>query len=445
MIHISLCQSTSPSRNLPYAINFTHIVKKLQPIDAFHRVIAMECLPSDVVLDILSRLPVDCVLDCKLVCKRLLNLLTHRRDQFAKMHSRRQLLQLAGSGDASSSSSTGLLFAFKKDEEDRAIGQRLYYGDNYNEEMNIHDNFSYKTLQQTRVSFPRKISVVAIVGSCNGLICLNRYHHDIPDPIHICNPNTGEYVNLPEYTLNEENYAAAYGFGYVHSVTSDQYKVVRIYYPDLEEYENGEVQVYTIGSSSGWRTIGTTSYQLYTPRPLGVFVNGALHWIDGINMNIVAFNLADEEFRIIQPPPCYNHLHYCVYSLRALRGNLFFCSQPYEKHRLDIWSLKKNATEASWSRDFSIAAKEIHGKYPVIPLLITKKNVVLFVDLIGSVLYCYDPKTDTVIKLWDVREWELMGITAVPHMNSLVSLKALGERCESKKEVLERSLEDAEY
>ncbi|RZC68536.1 hypothetical protein C5167_032250, partial [Papaver somniferum] len=73
----------------------------------------MECLPSDIVLDILSRLPVESVLDCKLVCKRLLNLLTHRRHQFAKMHHQHQLFQLAASYGDASSSSTGLLFSFE--------------------------------------------------------------------------------------------------------------------------------------------------------------------------------------------------------------------------------------------------------------------------------------------------------------------------------------------
>ncbi|KAI3874049.1 hypothetical protein MKX03_016378 [Papaver bracteatum] len=105
--------------------------------------------------------------------------------------------------------------------------------------------------------------------------------------------------------------------------------------------------------------------------------------------------------------------------------------------------------EASWSRDFSIAynsAWEVYYvDYRIIPLLITKKNEVLFVHR-DSTLHCYDPKTNTVIKLWDiVKKWELMEITAVPHMNSFASLKALGERSGSKKNAREGSLEDTEY
>ncbi|KAI3892477.1 hypothetical protein MKX03_012695 [Papaver bracteatum] len=390
----------------------------------------MECLPPDVVLDILSRLPAESVLDCK----RLLNILSHRWDH---------------TGDASSSSA-GLLFAFNKDEEDQTIGSRLYYGDKYNDEVNIHENFSYKTLHKTSVSFSHMLGSDVIVGSYNGLICLLRYHHGIPDPIHICNPNTGEYVNLPEYAIREEEeYAAAYGFGCIQSMTNNQYKIVRIYYPASEKYKNGRVQVYTL-SSGGWRTIGRTSYQLFTQQPLGTYVNGSLYWID--KKKIMAFNLVDEEFRLIQPPPCYDdpshNCNYCFDMVLALKGNLYFCHQNNKEHLLYIWSLKKNTTEVSWSRDFSIAynsACETDDEYPVQPLLITKKNEVLFVHQ-GSTLYCYDPKTAVVIKLWDDdSKSELIWLTAFPHMNSFVSLRALGERCESKKKLRERSLQDTEY
>ncbi|KAI3915361.1 hypothetical protein MKX01_035620, partial [Papaver californicum] len=348
------------------------------------------------------------------------NFFVSQWDQFAKKHYQRQLLQLAASYGDASSSSTGLLFSFEKSEKIKAIepqGPRLYYGDDYNSEMNMHENFYYKTLQKTSLSFPPIPDLDAIVGSCNGLICLNKYHHGIPDPIHICNPNTGEYVNLPEYTLREERCEFAFGFGYVHSVTNDQYKVVRIYYPD--DYDKGQVQVYTIGSGSGWRTIGETSYLLFMPSPLGTFVNGALHWIDDQNKKIVAFNLADEEFRLIQPPPCYDAMDTCFNILQAVRGNLCFCHQRNEEHLLDIWTPKKNATEASWSRDFSRAydsAKEMdRDEFPVIPLFITDKNEFLFVHQ-GSTLYCYDPKSTTVINLWDHEKWKSMGLMTFPEL-----------------------------
>ncbi|KAI3892468.1 hypothetical protein MKX03_012686, partial [Papaver bracteatum] len=50
----------------------------------------------------------------------------------------------------------------------------------------------------------------------------------------------------------------------------------------------------------------------------------------------------------------------------------------------------------------------------------------------------------TFPELWDDDKWYLTGLTAFPHMNSFVSLKALGERSESKKKLGERSLEETD-
>ncbi|XP_026412241.1 F-box protein At3g07870-like [Papaver somniferum] len=361
----------------------------------------LKSLPPDIILDILSRLPTESVLDCKLVCKRLLSLLTSRRNQFAEMHHRRQLLQLANGefGNAAASSSVvkmGLMFSILLDEEKDSVGPRLYYGDKYNDEMNIHDSFSYKTLKKTSISYPlikTGIPKNVIVGSLNGLICLNRYHDGILDPIYICNPMTGEYVKLPKHTLSPQNYIGAFGFGYIHSITT-VYKVVRIYYEKFEDYAVGEVQVYTIGSGSGWRTIGRTSYYLCFPQHVGIFANGALNWLE--NKNIVAFSLADEEFRLVQQVPCLNHnLRNCTYGLQALGGNLCLCLQNISEHLLEIWSLKGTGPQESWSREFSI---DLANMFPCVPLLLTKKNEVLLVHE-GATLYCYEPENNYLDKI----------------------------------------------
>ncbi|RZC93525.1 hypothetical protein C5167_007339, partial [Papaver somniferum] len=56
-------------------------------------------LPYDILLDIFSRVPVGSVLDCKLVCKNWLTLLTRKRTYFTGMHVRRKLSQLHDGGD----------------------------------------------------------------------------------------------------------------------------------------------------------------------------------------------------------------------------------------------------------------------------------------------------------------------------------------------------------
>ncbi|KAI3993527.1 hypothetical protein MKX01_002540 [Papaver californicum] len=337
------------------------------------------------------------------------------RTNFAKIH-HHQLLQLANDelGDAAASSlvKMGLIFSFLMYEERDRAGPPLYYGDKYNDETNIHDNFSYKTLKKTSISYllimsdsPKSV----LVGSLNGLIYLNRYHDGFLDPIYICNPMTGEYVNLPKHTLSP---------------------ATMIYYDKYKCPGEGEVQVYTIGSGCGWRTIGTTSHHLCFPQQIGIFADGALHWLE--KQNIVAFSLVDEEFRLVQPVPCLNRIQRkCTYGLQALGEKLCLWLENYSEHFLEIWSLKGTGPQESWSREFSIDSANM---FPCAPLLLTKKNEVLFVHR-GSTLYCYDPKTTTWIKLWDNGSKEdVMYLTAFPHMNSFLSLKSLGEKSKKKKE-----------
>ncbi|KAI3840892.1 hypothetical protein MKX03_008577 [Papaver bracteatum] len=67
-------------------------------------------LPDDILLDIVSRLPVESVLECKLVCKRWQKLLHARRSFFRSMQVTRQLNQLCGGAAHGDKLDMGLLF-----------------------------------------------------------------------------------------------------------------------------------------------------------------------------------------------------------------------------------------------------------------------------------------------------------------------------------------------
>ncbi|XP_026431292.1 F-box protein At3g07870-like [Papaver somniferum] len=155
-----------------------------------------------------------------------------------------------------------------------------------------------------------------LVGSCNGLVCAFQFHHLVLDPIYICNPLTREYVYLPQLVVKKEevvpdfidggevemHHNTACGFGYVRS--TNEYKIVRIHYPKNAE---GDVEVYTLGSGCGWRAIGRVPYHLSTLRGgKGTYANDVIYWTSG--NKVVAFDLADEEFRLLSVPPCMQNL-----------------------------------------------------------------------------------------------------------------------------------------
>lgn len=121
-----------------------------------------------------------------------------------------------------------------------------------------------------------------ILGSINGLTCLSRDQRFTVQTEFlycICNPITNEYVMLPpiERDCGDIDHFPCWtsGFGYVSS--TNEYKVVRI----MLKTEFYIVHIYTLGSGSGWRNLG--SFNLGSNRYLkktGFFANGALYWRD---------------------------------------------------------------------------------------------------------------------------------------------------------------------
>ncbi|XP_026416053.1 uncharacterized protein LOC113311426 [Papaver somniferum] len=236
-----------------------------------------------------------------------------------------------------------------------------------------------------------------MVGSSNGLVCYAKYNVDAIGavPFLVCNPLTGESVFLPEYNYSElpqdtssskKRFAygrLASGFGYCPS--TKKYKVVTIYYHD-----------------------------------------GALYWLHQNShkvqkCEIVAFDLEGEKFRRISLPRSED-FYYEYYGtgspLQLLGGNnnLYLVHKFYTASRSDIWVyIKKD--EKFQNKTFAI----------------TRNNEVLLwykhgIDL-GWSLYCYDPKTSTLNKLWDdtAKGMKCDHIEAIPHRQSIVSLKDLGE------------------
>ncbi|OVA11937.1 F-box domain [Macleaya cordata] len=290
-------------------------------------------LPAEITLEIFSRLSVESVLECRLVCKTWLTLL--RDPSFGHMHLRRQLLQLDDHKYYSHSNAAAVkvsfIFLIRYEEENY---NELYYSeydendeesyktpkipyeeknDNqlYYREYGEHDEESYKTLKT--VNHPPFSMHHSVVGSCNGLICFCvRYTYEIKDPVYICNPITREYVNLPRLIYNDNEYNVIRmmcGFGYHPSIGG--YKVVRIYY--CRDQLFGRVQVYTLGSRGNgsndrtgppgmWRNKGEISYLLRSSYRC-VLANGDLHWLD-MEGKIVAFDLEGEDFHLL-PSPLY--------------------------------------------------------------------------------------------------------------------------------------------
>ncbi|XP_026428372.1 uncharacterized protein LOC113324265 [Papaver somniferum] len=259
-------------------------------------------LPTEIVLGILSRLHFQTVFDCKLVSKKWRSLIVSTLPYFADMHLRfhRKLLRLdddinsgADAGnDNTTDGSLGILFSIQFMNYDKyKVG--VYYGNYHDDNKRFSYRESTSLLNHPQLNSNKKQSY-SLVGSCNGLVC---YRIPFSDKrgFYVCNPMTKEYV----YLLEEKPFRSLKlsGFGYLPS--SNEYKIVRI-------YSDGKIQVYTLGSGSGWRDKGEVK---------GDWVNSKVD--KGVD----------------------------IWSLKKMNGN----NIDYTKEQVQCWT---------WSKEFSIEAKD---------------------------------------------------------------------------------------
>lgn len=183
------------------------------------------------------------------------------------------------------------------------------------------------------------------------------------------------------------------GFGYLPSTD----KVVRMYALLGETKNSVEVEIYTVGSGTGWRNLGKFDYNLEISHGVhGAFANGALYWID-MEERVVAFDLAEERFRgYSSPPPLPLHLYSVVSTLGVWEGFLQYKANHNKNSSFEyeIWILKTendNHESPGWSKAHTAVRSE--------PFAFTKSDCVLGYQ--NSWFYIDDPKSSTSTVLVD--------------------------------------------
>ncbi|XP_026433846.1 F-box protein At3g07870-like [Papaver somniferum] len=252
-------------------------------------------------LEILTRVPTQTVLDCKLVSKSWRQIVRH------PSFSRKHLKHL-------NDSDSGKLMGFILFHKTPGLEEYAEYDD---ESSSSHGTPPFSKARRFNIISP--FEHYDLLDSCNGLICFNALRSGYPfaaflpladrlvyyGPSFICNPVTRECVVLPKF----EGEDLLTGFGYCSS--TNEYKVVGIRCCKREAHY-GVVQVYTLGSGKGWRNVGKMDYKMTDDVRKnvrsGVLANGALHWVD-VGGTVLTFDLANEKLSVIPSPPIYRAAH----------------------------------------------------------------------------------------------------------------------------------------
>ncbi|CAL5391085.1 unnamed protein product [Camellia sinensis] len=275
-----------------------------------------EQVPIQIILEIVSRLPIKSLFHCQLVCKEWFSSISD--PHFAILHLSR--------------SPIGLLIKpiFRASRQLRLYDLQILH--------KTHPREAHLKLT-SEINIP--YAGQEIVNSCNGLLCL--CHISV---IYVCNPILGEYITLP-YATYDGHYCVPTVTAFGFSLRTNQYKVIRFFIErvvesinpitELKTYrDDPKAMIYTIGGL--WRNLGSVPYYL-TNRSFNSFVNGALHC---------------EEFRVVPEPPEFGLRKEFSDHIRVgvLRGSLSICdfSSPL---RIDLWLMKDYGIKESWSKELS--------------------------------------------------------------------------------------------
>ncbi|OMO75812.1 hypothetical protein COLO4_25853 [Corchorus olitorius] len=296
----------------------------------------MDQLPEDIILRILSRLPVISLMQSILVCRAWRSLIQH------PLLATKHFSHMVNKGTST--------FIFQSNRPE--LSYRLCFVDfsDHNE-----GNVIFKKL-------PDSYKSRYLVDSCNGLLCMRD-----SQGLYICNPFTRRYLELPKLI----DYPMAVGhIGFGFHQTTNEYKVIKIISrrPLLRRrYRNlgatsmsvfsTEVHVLTIGDPA-WRNLGTIPYDFSWPTPKAM-VKGRLHWLSRPNRQttaslVVSFDLATEQIQEVPKPDCCG-LDKCLHQLMVLRGCLS-AGAYHENEQLEIWVMKQYGAKESWSKEFTIGA-----------------------------------------------------------------------------------------
>ncbi|XVE72504.1 hypothetical protein DITRI_Ditri11bG0044600 [Diplodiscus trichospermus] len=290
----------------------------------------MEGLPQEVILHILSRLPLTSLLKSKLVCRAWRSLI--QDPLLIRKHS----LHMAEVDNDPS-------FILQSN---RPIPDQLHF-------IDFSDHSEGQVISK---KLPSSAMLMCLVDSCNGLLCM----HDTSRSIYICNPFTRLYIELPKL-IKYPAQVGHMGFGFTPS--TKEYKVIQIVFRrkwrrgDLNAATSAliesEVQILTIGSPA-WRNLGMIPYRLIWPTPKAM-VNGRLHWLSKPNRFatlLISFDLETEQFQEVPKPDCCGSDR-CFHHLMVLRGCLS-AGAYHDNEQLEIWVMKEYGMKQSWIKELTI-------------------------------------------------------------------------------------------
>ncbi|WOG99408.1 hypothetical protein DCAR_0518756 [Daucus carota subsp. sativus] len=365
-------------------------------------------LPSEILAEIFSRVPIKTILHCRRVCKRWCNILAER--YFVNLHLSR--------------SPAGLIIHQGPSQPNVDVLKMVELNDKAD-----HHDIHHDPLMKFMLTLGLEDSVMWLSGSINGLICLGS-----EKTICICNPITRECILIPDQKFIGKSRATLHhGFGFDES--SNQYKVVRFYKGSFSASEGSDelgCEVYTLGTRM-WRNIGHVPFFI-DGYGNGICVAGNLHWLachqkdqkeSSDSERLCAFDLDRESFQLSAGPVVPQVDGYTTYrNLGILGGCLCVCDNTPDLE-FAIWVMKDYGVTESWSKEIVIRTNFLFGGMldeEVYPLKVLKDGTIIM--YCGEFqLFTYHPGTRTT-QDHDFPDGAYNTYSAMVYVPSFISLRS---------------------
>ncbi|XP_039155900.1 F-box/kelch-repeat protein At3g06240 [Eucalyptus grandis] len=320
---------------------------------------------SDIVIEILLRVPFKSLMRFKCVCKRWRSLISG--PGFARSH-----LQRLKAGDMVASQrifKTSPLETIDYEALDGGIG-----GGDHAVVVRAHE-----------LSLDDACWEPLLVGSCDGLVCL----HD-PGRFLLYNPSTRECRDLPGLDLFELD-EMFIGFGY--DPRSHDYKIVQ-----GDDTGNGQVVIFSLRSGS-WRMTPVQQENHLAVSEQGVYWNGALHWcVPAERRNksetvIMSFDLSEEKFhQVLRAPEVNGDVVFEGLGVHGASLLLYHCTVINDL--FEAWVTNDYKRGGSWMKLFSVLTDGVSvHKFVKIPAYTRSGKIVFQIDTNQMTLL--NPEDDT--------------------------------------------------
>ncbi|GKC45227.1 F-box/kelch-repeat protein-like protein [Tanacetum coccineum] len=322
---------------------------------------------EDLMVNIFERLPPKTVLRFRTLLKYWCSRLANR--DFIRMHNLRSF---------DKNSSQKVLFRHRFDNP-------------YNEFKDIFTLHSVGKLpldpkDVTRVEFPYDIRNAKIVGSCNGILCLN-------DKGSIClwNFSIRRKLNVPRHPPFKGSILVPdvlFGFGF--DPISNDYKIVGISYTGYGNIPDGDnAYIYSLKTDS-WSVMASPSNSFCYADQNPCFFKGTLHWLvrDKRSQFIMTLSLITHVFGTINLPESNSDTK----SLTIINGSLAAVSLDHDTR---IWVMNEYDNIASWSQAFKLETGRLMSVVIVQPII--NGVLILYGDKGCQV---YNPQTGSLTNLF---------------------------------------------